>query len=182
MKLTRIADAEFEPISLSEVKQHLRVSGNDDDSTLSLFTTGVRYRTETYLQQTLVTTTWELKLDEFADITLPMGPIQSITSITYIDPDGVQQTLDPALYEFDSIGKLQAVSDTDWVETKTQLDAVTITYVAGNDEISPDIKMAMLLDIGTADLAREGMVIGTITSSLPESSKMLLAPYRRLLP
>lgn len=182
MNLTRTFDAESEALSLTDVKDHLRITGTDDDDALRLFIAGIRRKTEKYLCRTLVTATWELKLDCFKSVVnLPMYPIQSITSVAYVDTDGDSQTLDSSLYQFDKGGRLMPAYGQSWPSTRSQLDAVTITYVAGETHagnVYPDIKLAMLLWIGSCDLNREDVVIGTIISDIPDGARSLLEQHR----
>lgn len=182
MNLTRIHDAESETLSLTDVKDQLRITGTDDDDALRVFIAAVRHRTENYLRKTLVTSTWELKVDAFdLVLCLPMSPVQSITSVQYVDGDGDTQTLSSANYEFDAQGRLQSSYGNVWPDTRSQLDAVTVTYVAGKTHagnVEPDIKLAMLLWIGASDLFRENTISGTIITTIPEGAKALLSPHR----
>ena len=132
MNLTRTLDAESEVLSLADVKSQLRITTTADDDSFRAFIASVRHRTENYLGKTLVTSTWELKLDCFDDeIQLPMDPVQSITSVQYVDTDGVTQTLSSSLYQFDSKGRLKPSYSNSWPSTREQMDAVTVTYIAG---------------------------------------------------
>lgn len=179
--LTRTLDAESETLSLADVKTQLRITGTDDDDALRAFIAAIRHRTETYLGKTLVTSTWELKLDCFDDeIQLPMDPIQSISPIQYVDDDGATQTLSSSLYQFDSKGRLKPSYGNSWPSTRYQYGAVTITYIAGKTHagnVEPDIKLAMLLWIGECDVNRENVAF-TQVSTIPSSAKDLLSPHR----
>lgn len=182
MNLTRTYDAESEALSLTDVKTQLRITGTDDDDALRRFISGIRQKTEHFLGKTIVTSTWELKLDCFDDeIELPMGPIQSITSVQYVDSDGVTQTLSSSGYQFDRRGRLKPSYNSDWPSTRYQYDAVTITYIAGETHagnVDRDIQLGMLLWIGGCDLNRENIMIGTIIAEIPDGAKSLLAPHR----
>jgi hypothetical protein len=63
-----------EPVTLAEAKLHLRIDeigsssdGHPDDSLVSVMTTAARDWAEHFLRRSLVTKTYELTLDEFAD-------------------------------------------------------------------------------------------------------------------
>lgn len=182
MNLTRTSDASAETLSLVEVRSQLKILGSDDDDSFRMFIAGIRKQTETYLAQTLVDSTWELKIDEFQEqMVLPMKPIQSISSIVYVDDDGDTQTLSADQYQFDKQGRLMPAYDKDWPDTREQYDAVTITYVAGNEDpgqVDDDIKLAMLMWIGSCDINREDVVVGPTISEIPNSAKTILAPHR----
>lgn len=58
-------------------------------------------------------------------------PIVSISSITYVDKDGVTQTLDPSAYRLSSPRTLYPVYGTFWPSGRIDPDSVQITYTAG---------------------------------------------------
>lgn len=182
MNLERTLDASSEVVSLTEIKNQLRITTDADNASLRLFNASVRQTVEDFLGQTLVTSTWEYKLDSFSsEIRLPMGPIQSIATISYIDTDGNPQTFTD--FQFDKRGRLKPAYDFDWPDTRAQFDAVTITYIAGRvhaGDVPEQIKHAMLLLIGGSDVGRESVVIGAgvIVSQNPAAMNILM-PLRR---
>lgn len=99
----------------------------------------------------LLTQTWRLSLDCFpSTIVIPMGPVQSVASVKYVDQSGDEQTLDPALYlldkEQDPAVVVPAYGKT-WPTPRAQPGAVRITFVAGfGDEatdVPPDLMRAL---------------------------------------
>lgn len=186
MNLTRTRDAESEALSLNDIKSQLRITTTADDDSLRLFAASIRHQVENYLGKTLITSTWEWKVDCFSNCMLmPMGPIQSITSIEYVDTNGDSQTLSSSLYQFDKRGRLMPAYGQSWPSTRSQYDAVTVTYIAGETHagnVPEDIKHAMLLLIGASDVGREDIVIGAgvIVSELKQSfsANVLLAPHK----
>jgi uncharacterized phiE125 gp8 family phage protein len=189
MSLTRTLDAASEALSLTEVKNQLRIATSTaDHDAFRMFIAAIRHRTETFLGKTLITSTWEYTLDEWPEddlICLPMGPVQSITTIAYTDTAGNPQTFTD--FQFDSSGRLMPDVGFSWPGVQSnKLDAITITYVAGQltaGEVQEDIKYAMLLWIGACDVARENVVIGAglAVSEIPKGAECILAPYRRQL-
>ncbi len=180
MNLIRVKDASSEAVTLTEVKNQLRIgTGSENDEAFTLFIAAIRHKTETFLGKTLITSTWSYSIDKFCDgLVLPMGPIQSISSITYIDTNGDEQTLASSEFQFDRSGRLMPAYGQTWPDTRTQMDAVTIEYVAGDTEASPDIKLAMLLWIGACDINRENNQIGVSVTEIPDGAKNALMPYR----
>ncbi|MDJ0806446.1 MAG: phage head-tail connector protein [Gammaproteobacteria bacterium] len=181
MNLTRAVDPILEPVTLTEVKDHLRITGTDNDTALNLFISAIREKVETFLGKTLFTSTWQLKLDGFtSEVNLPMSPVASISSIAYTDTDGNPQTFTD--YQFDRSGRLKPSYGNDWPSTRDQFDAVTITYVCGEAavaDIRDDIKLAILLWIGACDVNRENVVFGQV-AEIPDSAKSLLFPHRNI--
>ena len=107
----------------------------DHDDEIDELLTGAVEQVEDDARITLLTTTWILTLDEFPEeIELRRPPVKSVTSITYIDTDGVSQTLDSADYQTDLTTKparIWPAYGEYWPATRCQLKAVTVTFVAG---------------------------------------------------
>jgi len=145
-----------EPLLEADVKTRLSITDSLDDDDITAYIQASREQAESFMQQSIITQTVELALDRFPDeIELPMGPVQSITSVKYIDTDGVEQTLSSAVYTIDDYSPvpwLLLVEDNVWPDTYDSANAVKVRYVAGwgdaGTDVPEDIKTAMLLVIG----------------------------------
>lgn len=145
-----------EPISAAEAKLHCRVDSADDDALITALIVSARQCAETETRRALVTQTIDLVLDEFPAwcIHLPRPTIQSVTSITYIDTDGISQTLGASEYQVDAKGEPGRIVPSYgkvWPCARRQPNAVTVRYVAGylNAAAVPQgIKQWMLLHVG----------------------------------
>ena len=84
-----------EPITLAEAKLYLRVDTTADDALITALITAARETVERYTSRALVTQTITQVLDCFPGFgfRLAVHPVQSITSITYKDSNGSDQTL-----------------------------------------------------------------------------------------
>lgn len=86
----------LEPVTVAEVKQYLRIDGDDDDALLGVLITAARTWVETYTRRALITQTWDQRFPVFPVARRPLyltkAPVQSVTSITYVDDDGATQT------------------------------------------------------------------------------------------
>jgi uncharacterized phiE125 gp8 family phage protein len=85
-----------EPITLTEVKDFLRITGTAEDDVLNSLIVAARNYAEYYQNRPLITQTWELWLDDFPPhdcipIRLKAG-LQSVTSVKYY-PDGGSETV-----------------------------------------------------------------------------------------
>lgn len=145
-----------EPLLLTDVKTRLSISDTLDDTDITSYIQAAREQAESYMQRSIITQTVEIALDRFpVEIELPFGPLQSITSITYLDADQVEQTLDSANYTADDYGMTPWVllaADTDWPGTYDAANAVTVRYVVGwgaaGTDVPADVTNAMLLAVG----------------------------------
>lgn len=95
---------------------------------------------EEHTGRALMPQTWRLILSGFPSgkIVLPRPPLVEITSFTYIDSDGTEQSLvaSPAQYEVSPSGfyakaSISPVAGESWPSTQEREDAVTIEFEAG---------------------------------------------------
>lgn len=116
-----------EPVSASDAKAFLRISGSAEDTLVARLIVASREAAESYLQRSLVTQTWKLSYDDYTPsrILLPRGPIQSIISVKLIARDGSETTVDAGSYYLNS-GKELLVLDSPLIS-----HMVEITYVTG---------------------------------------------------
>lgn len=133
MILTRTVAPATDPVTLDEAKGHLGVTITDDDSRITSLIKAATEWAESFTWRSLVTQTWTAKLDDFPlqdFIELPKAPIQSITSVAYVDGDGDTQTFTD--FTLDASGERILLNyGEDWPDTRDIENAVTITFVAG---------------------------------------------------
>ena len=122
---------------------------------------------------------------------VPKPPLQSITSITYVDEDGATQTLATSVYSVDAPtgptcarGRIYPKYEQEWPTTRCEPGAVTVTFVAGygttGASVPARLKMGMLYDIGTLYEIREDHIIGqgyTVTP-VPIGSERIYQQFR----
>lgn len=132
---TRTIDATSEPVSVNQVKDHLRIETNDDDNEIASLINEARNYVERITGRALITQTWTMNLDSLPEcIYVPHAPLQSVTSIQYQDENNATQTLSSALYTVDTKaepGRIFQAYNQSYPSTYSDLNAVTITYVAG---------------------------------------------------
>lgn len=186
MSLKLITPPATEPVSLVEAKAHLRVTGSDEDTLITALIAASREAAEHELGRALISQTWEKTLDMFPEaIELPNVPVQSVTSLKYLDSDGAEQTLSSSSYTLDNASDSRPAWVTPaygrtWPDTYAEVNAVKVRYVAGwaNAATVPQaIKQWMLLNIGHWFENRESVNIGNITSKL-DYVDFLLDRYR----
>lgn len=203
-----------EPISLAEAKTHLRVDIPDDDALIQGFIRAARLNLERTYRRAFLTQTLMLSLDYFGqpDFTPtwmygwpptmltygPTGwmvptastielraPVQSVTSVTYVDPSGTTQTLAPANYTLDIAsepGRLMPAQGKIWPVTAPVPNAVQVTFVAGYTSpglVPDDMKSAIKLLLGVWYQNREQVTIATrlVAVELPYGVQALMANY-----
>lgn len=123
-----------------------------------------------------------------ATFALPMPPLVSVTSLKYLDSDGVEQTYDAANYIVSGVGgrgRITLKSGSTWPTVGAYPEALRIRFVAGYVTVPEPIEQAILLDAAEAiattaessvlsgsgtvrSLALEG--VGTVTYATPSAS------------
>lgn len=106
-----------------------------DDSEIDRLIVQAREYAEQYTGRAFVSQVWTLYLDSFPRvIELPVAPVISLDSIKYLDDDGNQQTVDPALYRLlqgGILGKVEQAYNQTWPSTRAVSEAVEVEFTAG---------------------------------------------------
>lgn len=141
-----ITDATGEPVSLDDVRTHLRLESTEDDYLLSIYIKAARMYAENYTKRSFMPQTFELRIDEFPDgeiIELPRPPLSSATTdvvITYLDASsGNSTTLNSTYYTVDTHsepGRVILNYNSIWPDEYDMPQAVRVQYKAGYHYIS----------------------------------------------
>lgn len=86
-----------EPVTVADMRAHLRLTGPDEDAILAEFLVAARHHVERSTRRALITQAWRLYLDAWPDgriVRLPVAPVQSVDQITVFASDGIGQALD----------------------------------------------------------------------------------------
>ena len=174
-----------ESITTAEAKLHLRVDHSADDDLIDVLITAAREDCEHQLGRGIGSQTWRRTLDAFPSggIELGMPPVSAVSSVQYVDPDGMLQNLSAGLYVLDDRSDLEAwllpAEGTDWPDTLDTANAVTVTFVCGLTTVPSTVRAWMLLRIGTLYQHRAEFVAGQSVAALPHDfSARLLDRYR----
>lgn len=202
--LTLVTPPAAEPISLAEAKAHLRVTFVEDDVLIAALAAAAREACEGEIDRSFIATGWRLGLDRFpwpenpvrsfdprvferplvgsaSPIRVPVGRLASVQSITYLDSEGVRQTLDPSAYtvEAGDAGRIVPAYGTSWPTHRVHPGSVLIDFTAGYGPAATDVpasvRAAILLTLGNLYENRESIVIGQTPVILPMGVAWLLA-------
>jgi len=122
-----------EPLTLSEVKNHLRIDGSFDDALLNSCITSARMYFESQCEISIASQELLLALDSFDDIIyLPKGPVQSIEDIGYADSENNQQYMDDWIEDLVSNpARITPAFGQSWPATAEVVNAVQVSYTTG---------------------------------------------------
>ena len=124
MSLHLVAAPAVEPITLEDLRNHLRIGDGVEDAYLKRLQRAVRMRCERATRRALITQTWDLYLDQWPTwdgyhggrtfepvstvlppggwVEIPKAPLQSITYVKYTALDGTLTTWDTSNYLVDT--------------------------------------------------------------------------------
>jgi len=164
-----VTDATFEPLTIEEVKAHLRVDldNTDEDQFYLALIKAARRHAEKYLRMDLCQKTYDIYFDKFKDeMQIETYPVNSVTSIKYYDQNNVLQTLATADYITDLVSEIARIEIVTTPSIYDKYNAVVIRAVCGftsQAAVPENIKAGMLLFIGHLDTNREATSEKTLT-------------------
>ncbi|GGD57836.1 head-tail connector protein [Pseudoxanthomonas indica] len=192
MRLRLITAPSDQVVTTAAARAQVNAYGTAQDAQLEAMIAAVVSGLDGYqgeLGRALVEQEWELALDSFppSAICLPLPPLLSVASVKYVDPDGVQQTMDPAGYttEPGEHGFTMPVHGTCWPATRAQPLAVRVQFKAGygttGDKVPAAIRSAILLRVADLFENRESSIVGKSVAPNP-TSDLLLFPFKLVRP
>ncbi|MAR55851.1 MAG: hypothetical protein CMM93_01585 [Rickettsiales bacterium] len=181
-----VTPPEEEPVSVAEMKLHLRIDGDAEDEVLAEYITAAREHAEHVTGRRLVTQTLEVSLPCFRhEMFLPASPVQSIEAITYRNMQGEVVTLsadDYQLYANLEPAKVSPVYGKSWPAIlHDQPDSAVIRFVAGYGdatEVPRSLVQAIKMLAAHWYEHREAVYMNGTANDMPMATKHLLALYR----
>lgn len=170
---------------LATAKAHLNVTHTSDDTLIQAYLDAASAHLDGkdgITGRAMLEQTWELVLDDFpcGPIKLALPPLQSVTSIKYLDDNGTEQTLSTDDYVVDADSEPGWVAPVDaWPSTYDTVNAVRIRFVAGYAAVPAPLVAAALLMVGDLYANREAQVTGE-TVMENKTVLRLVRPYRML--
>lgn len=188
MTLTQSSASFNEPVSLDELRAHLRIELNDEDSYLTLLISAARGVAENYIDGIIADRSFTYVIDEFPSvIKLPIRPVDSSSiEVTYVDEDGVSQTLNEFGVSSDKFKiSIFPAYGSDWPKTEKGFNKVTVTFTAGigafEGSMPTYVKHAILMIASTLYDQREDHTAQVKLNTVPTSSQLLLDGYKRVI-
>jgi uncharacterized phiE125 gp8 family phage protein len=201
ISLAIVTEPTSEPLALTAARLHLRLDtsgsppSHPEDALVTVLIEAARQVVERELNgRVLMPQTWKLSLDGFPDqgIQIPMAPVNAISSITYVDTNGVTQTWGADQYrvDLDSIpARITPEYGIPWPVTRGVMKTVVVTFTAGYDPAGspaspvPELILAALkLILGDLYENREETAVGVQVMQIPRAAADLLARYRLAIP
>ncbi len=180
IRVTSIGAVTAEPVTQADARTQCRIVSSDTsfDTQLTRLIAAARDHVEKYCAMRFAERTITMRADSFVDLaTLPEAPLKAVTSITYRDPAGNEQTLSDTVYELggDRFSPAIVLKDgQQWPEGT----AIGIAVVSGGG-VPEGVAHAMLMLVAHWFAVREAVNVGNIVSQVPMAVEALLSNERR---
>lgn len=179
-----------EPVTLAQMRAHLGITQADDttrDTSITGRIISARTWCEATTRKALITQTWTAYGRKFPDCVAQQhriflkSPLQSVTSVKYLDANGTQQTLDPSLYLVDTVTAcITPAFNQVWPCGQEQNNAVQIEYICGfgaASAVPEPIKDAIRFIVGQWETFQNTVEGGARPGTIPYAALQLIAPY-----
>jgi uncharacterized phiE125 gp8 family phage protein len=182
-----IAAPTEEPVALGDARLQVNIASDDTtyDAELTIYLKAARAHAEELTGTALMTQTVLMRASSFCDLgTLPTAPLQSITSVKYLDSSGVEQALPTTVYEAVLVGMrpfIRLKPSQAFPGAWGVRDAIRVEAEAGYgavEAIPDDVRLAILLMVGEWFREREMSGVAD-TERVPNAARSLLKPHRR---
>lgn len=187
-------DIKTQPAALlttAEVKTYLTIDHSEDDALIGqLINRATAYLDgpEGYMGRALVSQVWYQTVPAFSSIMkIELGPVVSVDAITYLDPDGVSQTVAGESYyshRDDRWTFVEPLPGNSWpTSVSARKDAVKIEFTAGwasSDPRLEAIKQGAAMLIGHF-MQNTSAVENSPHFKVPMGVEDILAPFRIML-
>lgn len=142
-------------VQTDHAKPWLRIDHSDEDTLIASLVTRATNVVEHLTNRQMINASWTYQVDMFPHqnaIFFPIAPLVSVTSITYTDANGAEQTLPTSVYGVGTIrdpGRIFLKSGQEWPSTLDQANVVTVVaecgYGANYHSVPEPLKHAVLM-------------------------------------
>jgi uncharacterized phiE125 gp8 family phage protein len=175
-----------EPLTLAEVKAHLRLEGEDEDALLSALIRTAREHLERQTGLCLMAQAWRFYLDRWpvnGMIQIARGPVQAIETIQVFDADGVPTNLTAGDRLLDGEARPARLWLRDPPSPGQAINGIEIDFTAGYGESAADVpdtlKRAMLIHVAHMFAFRGVVAPDSQPAGVPAGYDRLIVPFCR---
>jgi len=183
--LEKISNPTQFPVTLAEIKRHLRVTTDDDDSLLTDYIASATEYCEDQVPgaRSFMSQTWDWKIHFFPgdSFEVPRPPLQSLTHIKYFATNSSTGTTTLSSTNYlvhiptNMPGQIELHPEVGaWPSVADRADAVQVRLISGWTIAPNQVKQAVKLLVGHWYSNREDILVGTISSNIPHGVTALL--------
>ncbi|MGG7518511.1 head-tail connector protein [Allorhizobium undicola] len=186
MTCVELAAPASEPVSLADVKAHLKIDHTDEDDLLSGLISVARRHAEAETGLTTISRPMRLYLDDWPRdevIQIASGPVQTLDAVTVYDETGVPVQVSLEDHLLDGVARPARL----WLRERPLpgrvLNGIEIDFTAGFGEAAADVpdglKRAMLLHVAAMFACRGAVTLADQPALVPPGYERLIAPFCR---
>lgn len=186
-----LAGPASEPVSLVEAKAFLRVDDDAEDGLISTLITAARLHVEGITGRALVAQSWRVVLDAWPRdriVTLPVGPLSSLTAIRAYDANGDAVTVPLAQFQPETgtgAARLPLPASVAGMPLLRERQGIEVDYVAGfgvdATSVPADLRQALLVLVAYWFENRDAVIIAGSGAVVPTGFDRMVSPYRRVM-
>jgi len=185
MTAALITGPALEPVSLADVKAHLRIDLDEDDALLTAAITSARIHVEAATRRQFIRQNWRIYLDEWPAgraIELPVAPLIAVNAVTFYDVVGAPALWPAENWRVDAaaspprlVAKLRPAAAL--YDNGIEID-VTAGYGVSSIDVPAPLRQAILILV-THWYEHRGMVGHDFGGAIaPAGFEALIAPYK----
>jgi uncharacterized phiE125 gp8 family phage protein len=185
MTLVRTVGPSAEPVTLAEVKAHLRLDHGSEDDLLSGLIRAAGEDVERTTGLALLDQAWRLVLDAWPRdgcVAIMVHPVREILSVTAYGSEGEASVINPARYQADTVSRPARLHFVGPPEALRVLNGIEIDFTAGFGEAGTDVpdllRRAILLLVAHWYEFRASFGPDDQPVSYPAGYERLIASYR----
>lgn len=174
-----------EPVTLAELKAHLRIDAGDEDDLLESLIRVARAHLESVTGVALMSQGFRLFLDDWPRgevIQLMRTPVQTIDAILVYDADGVAQDQDLTGLLLDGTAHPARLVIRERPHPALPINGIEIEFTAGFgsvNEVPPELKRAILIHAAHLHEFRAAVSADMQPASIPAGYDRLISPWQR---
>ena len=175
MNIERLTEPSTEPVSLEEAKEHLGIIDGERDQWTQQAISEARDYVEQYCGRIWASAHFAVLYEQFAPaLELPPGTT-GVIGISYLDPDGVEQTIDDAEYVA-NLRRCTVAPVSSWPSgTDVRIECVVGADASASPPgiVPPSVRAALKLVLGDLFANREASVVGVSRVDNPAVERLL---------
>jgi len=174
-----------EPVTLTELKAHLRIDASDEDELLGGLIRVARAHLEAVTGVALMSQGFRLVLDDWPRgtvIQLMRTPVQTIDAILVFDADGEPQSFDLSDMLLDATARPARLVIKQRPRPGQPINGIEIEFTAGFGsalEVPPELKRAILVHAAHLYEFRGAVTLDMQPASVPVGYDRLIATWQR---
>ena len=174
-----------EPVTLAELKAHLRIDATDEDELLEGLIRVARVHLERLTGTALMTQGFRLLLDDWPKgdvIQLMKTPVQSMDAILVYDADGVAQDQDLTGMLLDGSARPARLVIRERLRPGQAINGIEIEFTAGfgaGTDVPPELTRAILMHAAYLYEFRGAVTPDMQPAAVPPGYQRLIAPWLR---